>query len=197
MKGILRAIALILAALTGAVASGVVAAGEPVPEPDAYRTSNYRAPVPTTLHGAAVVGVDEVRRLLQSGEAVVIDVMPRARRPATLAPGRPWLPEPRLDLPGSVWLPNVGFGDPPVEEQFYFEDSLVALTAGERRRALVFYCLTDCWMSWNAAKRALEMGYSRVMWFPQGSDGWAKAGLALERAQPYRGGSDAIFEKPQ
>ncbi len=35
-------------------------------------------------------------------------------------------------------------------------------------------------MSWNAAKRALEYGFSNVSWYPGGSDGWAKAGLPLE-----------------
>ncbi len=53
-----------------------------------------------------------------------------------------------------------------------------------RARPLVFYCLKDCWMSWNAAKRALELGYKNVDWYPEGSDGWAAAGLPLEKRTP-------------
>ena len=39
-------------------------------------------------------------------------------------------------------------------------------------------------MSWNAAKRAVEDGYTRVFWYPDGVDGWAAAGGALEPAEP-------------
>ena len=30
---------------------------------------------------------------------------------------------------------------------------------------LVFYCRADCWMSWNAAKRALAWGFATSGWF--------------------------------
>jgi rhodanese-related sulfurtransferase len=39
-------------------------------------------------------------------------------------------------------------------------------------------------MSWNAAKRALAMGYANVAWYPDGTDGWADADLPLEQATP-------------
>jgi coenzyme PQQ precursor peptide PqqA len=39
-------------------------------------------------------------------------------------------------------------------------------------------------MSWNAAKRALALGYRNVVWYPEGSDGWAAAGLPLQAAEP-------------
>ena len=39
-------------------------------------------------------------------------------------------------------------------------------------------------MSWNAAKRALALGYRRVLWYPEGTDGWARQGLPLERRAP-------------
>jgi rhodanese-related sulfurtransferase len=39
-------------------------------------------------------------------------------------------------------------------------------------------------MSWNAAKRALSLGYSNVAWYPAGTDGWANAGLPLRDASP-------------
>ncbi len=42
-------------------------------------------------------------------------------------------------------------------------------------------------MSWNAAKRALALGYRNVAWFPDGSDGWQDAGLPLADAQPAPG----------
>ena len=40
-------------------------------------------------------------------------------------------------------------------------------------------------MSWNAAKRAVEWGYSSVVWYPLGADGWEEAKLPLEENKPY------------
>jgi rhodanese-related sulfurtransferase len=42
-------------------------------------------------------------------------------------------------------------------------------------------------MSWNAAKRAInELGYRQVYWYPEGVQGWAKAGKELAEAQEVR-----------
>ena len=41
-------------------------------------------------------------------------------------------------------------------------------------RKIVFYCLKNCWMSWNAAKRAKTFGYTQVLWYPGGTEGWRK-----------------------
>jgi rhodanese-related sulfurtransferase len=39
-------------------------------------------------------------------------------------------------------------------------------------------------MSWNAAKRILSYGYSNVAWYPDGTDGWARADLPVAESQP-------------
>jgi rhodanese-related sulfurtransferase len=39
-------------------------------------------------------------------------------------------------------------------------------------------------MSWNAAKRAVSLGYTAVAWYPDGTDGWREAGLPLSEATP-------------
>ena len=62
----------------------------------------------------------------------------------------------------------------------YFERGLQQATGGDRDRLLVFYCLANCWMSWNAAKRALAIGYTHVAWYPDGTDGWARRDLPLQ-----------------
>jgi len=49
---------------------------------------------------------------------------------------------------------------------------------------IVMYCQADCWMSWNAAKRALSFGYSNIAWYPDGTDGWERANLPTVEAQP-------------
>ena len=157
-----------------------------VPEPEGYRMDRFRAPVPATLKGATVVSTKEVEAL--AGTAILVDVLPRPPKPQGLKEGTIWRPRPRSNIPGSVWLPNTGFGILPISVDAYFRDSLARLTAGDRARKLVFYCLADCWMSWNAAKRALTYGYSQVYWYPEGTDAWSAAGLPLAPSEPEPGG---------
>ena len=157
---------------------------ERVPEPAGFRTQAYRAPVPATLRGATTVGTAELQALLEAEAPILIDVLPAPRPPADRAGVRLWRPTPRANIPGSVWLPNVGYGELSAEFETYFEDNLARLTAGDRSRRLVIYCQADCWMSWNAAKRASQIGYDNVVWYPEGTDGWAAAGLPLEPAAP-------------
>jgi PQQ-dependent catabolism-associated CXXCW motif protein len=68
--------------------------------------------------------------------------------------------------------------------QAYFEQGLARATQGDKSKPLVFYCRKDCWMSWNAAKRALALGYGAVNWYPDGTDGWAEAKQPLEPREP-------------
>jgi PQQ-dependent catabolism-associated CXXCW motif protein len=172
--------AIVLAAF--ALASGAAAA-EPA-EPSGYRTDDYRAPTPATLEGAKVISGDEAMALWQGKSAIFIDVMPRPRRPEGLPANTLWhVPEHR-NIPGSIWLPNTGYGVLNSAADRYFRDNLARLSQDDKGAALVFYCLRDCWMSWNAAKRAIALGYGNVHWFPDGTEGWQEAGSELEAGTP-------------
>lgn len=160
------------------------AADAGVSEPAGYRTAEYRAPVPATLAGATVLDTAGLRRLIEERRPVLVDVLPKPRPPADRGPGRPWIEPKRDDIPGSVWLPNVGYGELGPDYRGYFERSLAELTGGDKTRPIVFYCDTNCWMSWNAAKRAVtELGYAQVHWYPDGVEGWRKAGFELTPAR--------------
>ncbi|MFN0192950.1 MAG: PQQ-dependent catabolism-associated CXXCW motif protein [Aestuariivirga sp.] len=156
-----------------------------VPEPAGYRMDNYRAAVPSSLQGAGVILTDEAEHLWKQKEALFLDVMPRLPRPKDLPEGTIWRDKPRHNIPGSVWLANVGYGALTTEMETYFRGGLEAKTGGDLSRKIVFYCMTDCWMSWNAAKRALSWGYANVLWYPAGADGWEAGGLPLAEAKPY------------
>jgi PQQ-dependent catabolism-associated CXXCW motif protein len=175
----------VVTALYATAAGGGTAPAADIAEPDGYRTSEYRAPVPHTLRGAAVVGVGDAEAIWRRGEAIFVDVLPRPPRPANLPAGTVWRDRPRFDIPGSIWLPDTGYGELAAVTRKYFVDGLASATAGDQGKLLVFYCQKDCWMSWNAAKRAVEIGYTRVIWYPEGTDGWDAAGLPLVEAQPY------------
>lgn len=158
-------------------------------EPSGYRMSEFRAPVPCTLAGATVVSTEVLRRRIERGSPLLVDVLPSPRRPEGLPEGTPWLPPVRRNIPGTVWLPNTGFGELPVEEEAYLRANLERLTGGDRSPPLVIYCLADCWMSWNAARRAVEWGYTSVIWYPDGTDGWGAAGLPLAESSPVARGA--------
>jgi len=155
-----------------------------VPEPDGYRLEDYRAPTPATLRGARVIGTDEAEKIWRSHSAAFVDVLPRPPRPRDLPKGTLWRDKPRANIPGSIWLPDTGYGELAAPMTGYFAKGLEKTTEGDRARTIVLYCLADCWMSWNAAKRAMALGYSDVAWYPEGTDGWLAAGLPLQDSTP-------------
>ncbi len=158
--------------------------GQEPAEPNGYRTENYRAPTPRSLSGARIVTTQQAEAIWKAGNAAFVDVLPRPPKPANLPAGTIWREAPRPDIPGSVWLPDTGYGALAELTEDYFRRGLERASAGDRRRLLVIYCLRSCWHSWNAAKRALALGYENVAWYPDGTDGWQEAGLPLEPSTP-------------
>lgn len=176
----------LVAALVGAallVGPALAQQQEPF-EPEGYRTDNYRAPVPATLQGARVLSTAEAEAVWRDKRGVFVDVLPRPPKPKGLPAGTIWRDKPRFDIPGSIWLPDTGYGALAAATEDYFRNGLDRAARGNRAALLVFYCLADCWMSWNAAKRALTYGYSNVAWYPDGTDGWERAKLPTEELQP-------------
>jgi len=170
-----------------AVAAILVAAqarAAEISEPEGYRLEDYRAPTPATLRGARVIGTEEAEQIWRSRSAAFVDVLPRPPRPRNLPEGTLWRDKPRSNIPGSIWLPDTGYGELAPSMADYFVKGLEKATNGDRARLLVVYCLADCWMSWNAVKRALALGYPNVAWYPQGTDGWSAALLPLEDSTP-------------
>lgn len=172
----------VLVTLPLAACSGInsLIANEPY-HPAPYHSVTQLAPP----LGVRKVSTEETRRLHQNRQAIFVDVMGAIFREESLDFDGEWLVNgPRADIPGSVWLPNTG------EEQLipvierYYRENLQRLTAGDKEVALLFYCIEDCWMSWNASKRAVEWGYRSVLWYRKGVDGWKEAGFPLEERLP-------------
>ncbi len=173
---------------TAVLALSLLATGpalaQTVPAPDGYRMSDYRAPVPDSVPGAITIDTEKLQALIAEGDTVLIDVLPRPPRPAGLSKGTIWTPRPRQSIPGAVWLPNVGFGALSDDMHAYFSGHLERLAAEMPSARLVMFCEPNCWMSWNAAKRAAEWGYERIYWYPDGTEGWQAAGMPLESVEP-------------
>jgi PQQ-dependent catabolism-associated CXXCW motif protein len=182
MLKLLAAFIVLTAFLTAPALAGD---GQGAPGPPAgYRMENYRAPVPEALPGAHTVTTEDVHRIWQAGGTLFIDVMPRPPKPANLPADVVWHEKPRLNIPGSTWVPDTGYGRLSTETDAYFRRHLGRLTGGDRTKPLLFYCLANCWMSWNAAKRAHEeYGYTSVFWYPGGTDTWEAQGYPLEPSE--------------
>lgn len=159
-----------------------------VPEPVGFREDDYRAPVPATLAGATVVDAEGAHALWQAGGTAFIDVLPRPPKPEPLPEGTVWHEKPRHSIPGATWLPNVGYGRLAEVTDAWFRAELERVTGGDLSHPVLFFCLADCWMSWNAAKRALGYGYASVIWFPEGTDGWSAKDYPTEELTPEPGG---------
>jgi PQQ-dependent catabolism-associated CXXCW motif protein len=148
-----------------------------VTEPIGVWTGDIDAPVPRRIAGGTVIHARALARLLKRKNLLLIDVSNEPQRPAGLAPGAPWLPVPHRALPAALWIPGVGAGVLPTPLEDSFRARLASALGEEGNRPVVFYCHARCWLSWNAAKRAIGYGYRQVIWFPDGIEGWMAAGL--------------------
>ena len=152
---------------------------------DGYRSHRYRAPLPDTVEGGTTIDADTLAQLIQTDDPVLIDVQAITLRLEAVEFGVSWLPsEQRYNIPDSTWLPNVGYAEHKPYLAQFFVDNLQRLTDKDTSRAIVFYCIADCWMSWNAVKRAASLGYNNLYWLPSGTQGWQAIGGELVAAEP-------------
>lgn len=176
--------ALHLLLLFPATASAIAEQASPFDPVTGYRVARYRAPTGGSVPGGTRVDIDEVDRLVAAQGAVLIDVMPAEGAGPDPATGIWRLAKPRRHIPGSHWLPDVGYGRLTPAMEAYLADNLARLSEGDPTRPLVFYCQADCWMSWNAVKRAASLGYTRLYWYAEGTDGWRDWDRELVPAEP-------------
>jgi PQQ-dependent catabolism-associated CXXCW motif protein len=152
------------------------ARSEDVREPEGFWSGPINSDVPATITGGRIIHAKELAQLLKQSKPLVIDVSNESKRPPGMPADSPWLPLPQEVIPGSVWLPGAGMADIAPETDALFRRLLSQTTSGDLDHPVVVYCHERCWLSWNAAKRAIGYGYRRVHWFPEGVEGWRAAG---------------------
>ena len=123
------------------------------------------------LPAGCAIDTDAAHQLWASGARSWIDVLPAPRRPENLPPSAVWMPLPHRDIPGSLWLPDVGRGALSPSSKAIFATISKRRPTAAVRAPVVFYCLADCWMSWNATKRAAGWGYTQLYWYRDGTTG--------------------------
>jgi len=157
----------------------------PAPEPPGFWTGPTNSAVPATLSGGKVINdAHQLRTLLKRPKTIIIDVSNAPRRPDNLATGAPWLPLPHQAIPGSLWIPGAGLGETPPAVDDFFRKQLAAATDNDASRQVIIYCHRTCWLSWNAAKRAIGYGYRNVYWYRDGIEGWKAAHFPTAVIEP-------------
>jgi PQQ-dependent catabolism-associated CXXCW motif protein len=156
-------------------------------EPDDLRMGDYNSEVPAGVSGAQViVTAEELERFIAAAQPALLDVYPAPNRPEDLGEDVLWFEPSRATLPEAFWLANVGMGPAPAALETLLADTLEAVTAGDRSFPVVIFCEPRCWHSWNAAKRAVRLGYDNVHWYKGGVEAWRTAGLPLASVRPVR-----------
>lgn len=162
------------------------AQADPLFTPDGYRIARYRASVSRAPGGVNRIAPAAAARLRPDRDAIFIDVLP-AEGGHRESDGRWRLARERKSIPRAHWFPEVGRGVLQPDMATWFSSGVRQLTNGRRDRMLILFCLSDCWMSWNAARRLKAWGYSNVWWLAEGTDGWQELGLPLIPATPFQG----------
>ena len=130
------------------------------------KAGGLHGPTPNAIPGGRLVTTAELVGLLQNPQsgALVFDVL-----------GGPQA------LPNAVpVVPAAQGGSFQDETQRNFGQYLQQVTQGRQDRPMVFYCQgLQCWMSYNAALRAINLGYTNVLWYRGGVEAWQQAGLPL------------------
>ncbi|MBS7690012.1 PQQ-dependent catabolism-associated CXXCW motif protein [Pseudomonas lalucatii] len=140
---------------------------------DGYRLGQYRSPTPASAEPARTLDTAALQRLLaEQPRTALIDTYRRPWRNGQFIED-----EVHANLPGSLWLANTGDGRLDERWQAYFSHHLREISHGDPGWPLVFYCRSDCWLSWNAVKRAHRLGYGNLYWYRDGIDAWEQAGL--------------------
>ncbi len=141
-----------------------------VPPTRQLHAGAMHGPTPASIPGGQVVTTKGLIGLVQGRQApyILFDVL---GQPETLPNAVP-----------AAWLSQPGSFNDAVQQQA--AQMLAQGTQGRKDVALVFYCLSrECWMSYNAALRAINAGYSNVLWYRGGIEAWKMAGQPTQQGQ--------------
>ncbi len=136
------------------------------------RTADYHAPTPRQVPGGKTVTTDELKAMMdQAPRPFVIDVL-GGNIHRTIA--------------GAFWMMGAGAGDMSRDEEKRFAAAIAAFAGGNKNRPIVFFCVdAQCWLSYNAALRAIALGYTNVMWYRGGIAAWRTAGNPMTQSDPF------------
>ncbi|WP_425408705.1 rhodanese-like domain-containing protein [Hyphococcus sp.] len=134
-----------------------------VPATSQLHAGAMHGPTPSSIPGGQIITTKGLVELIQGRQTpfLLLDIL-----------GGPEI------LPGAVFaVPAHQAGNFNDQTQREFGGFLQQMTGGDKETPLVLYCQsTQCWMSYNAALRAINMGYTNVLWYRGGIEAWKAAG---------------------
>lgn len=141
-----------------------------VPPTTRLHSGAMHGPTPASIPGGQVITTKGLLALLQSRQAPVL-LLDILGGPET--------------IPGAQYAaPASQPGDFHDLTQQQFGQYLEQATGGARDYPLVLFCQSPhCWMSYNAALRAINLGYTNVLWYRGGIEAWRQAGQRLVSVQ--------------
>ena len=134
--------------------------------PQATLQQNVGSPTPLTIPGGHVITTAEIQQAVGSN-ILFFDVWNSGA--------------PHPTIPGAIPIP--GAGDPgsftdPLQQQLW--QYLAQATHQQPQQPIVFFCTgSQCWESYNAALRAINMGFKMVLWYRGGLAAWQASGGQL------------------
>lgn len=179
-----------LAAMAAIVALAAPAFAQDEFGDDGYRVARYRAPIDRDPRPAARLALPAARLLVPGRDALFIDVLPAMGGVRDAQTGEWRLGEEHLTIPGAVWHPEAGRGDPDPALWHALVREVEHARRHRPKLPVILFCRTDCWMGWNAARRLASEGHEGIWWLAEGIEGWRRDG-ELIAAQPV-----IVPEKP-
>ena len=137
----------------------------------ALRAEKYHAETPRTLAGAKTVSTKELLALIVGPRPpVLIDVLDG--------------PEDHFTLPKAWWWRGAGNhgkdNEASISQLF---GQMLATAVPSKDAPVAFFCESSrCWLSYNAALRAVAAGYTNVLWYRGGTIAWKAADLPRIKA---------------
>ncbi len=134
----------------------------------ALHAGEMHGPTPSSIPGGQLITTKGLVELMRGGQPVLtLDILGGQDM-----------------IQGAVYaVPAAQSGTFNDQIQQQFGQFLQQATGGNKQHAIVMYCLSpECWMSYNASLRAINLGYTNVLWYRGGIESWRKAGLPVQRA---------------
>jgi PQQ-dependent catabolism-associated CXXCW motif protein len=135
--------------------------------PQKVLQSQVGSRTPMNIPGGRVVTTPELARAFNSGqEFLLVDALKDQHS---------------LTIQGADRIPEAGFaGSYTDATQRGLSAQLQELTDDDLDFIVVFFCQgAECWESYNASLRAINLGYTSVFWYRGGLAAWQEAGLPL------------------
>lgn len=137
-------------------------------------------PTPTSIPGGQVITTDRLLGLIQQGQQNGLLIFHE------LGPGK--------TIPGALNATPASQADSFSDQtQQEFGQHLQQVTQGNKARPMGLYCMsTQCWMSYNASLRAINMGFTNVLRYRGGleaqqlASGMRQPGGAMPGGNGYR-----------